>query len=259
MNVRALVAVSALAWAGCVGEAPKELDALLHYFWDNYDAPHAMIEPAVDNLHAAIGGETIRDHKGASLTSLEQHEVDMVHIAWGPKAKNASGIYMAKSFACDWSELEKLTYWQDQKSLHDSAYESYMRTYTSDFDAYLGRKTDALTWDSHYKTKIAASTFTNDSKNGMRVWQGGRWPIMLVRSWLTDKSDASSGSDFSQDYQLEVYYRRDDGRIVHAYAIWRDMNVGGITDDQDFFQSTMIDQMSKWDSDNEDLCAAGKP
>lgn len=246
---------------GCVGEAPKELDALLHYFWDEFTAPPSVIEPAIDNLHAALVGDDLANRRDGTVTKLSQDSIERVPAAGSRKASDASGFYMARTFACDFAQLEKISYWLDQKDLYGSAYESYSRVHTSSLDAYLARTTDTLTWDSEYKTKISVATFTAKNHNTMRYLErsSGPSPILLRRSWLPESAEATSGSSFKQDYQLEIYYRRTDGRIVHAYADWRDMNVGGITDDQDFFAGVMIDQMAEWDGKTEGLCKDNRP
>lgn len=232
--------------AACVHDAPRELDALLHYFWEEFESPPAIIQPAVTNLHIALSGDDLASRRDGNLKDLEPSSILRLAIDSKPNSSNASGFFMARKFECDFAQLEKISYWIDQKSLYGSAYEKYTRQHTSDLDSYLNRNVDTLTWNSEYTTQIGAATFTAQNRNTMRYVEGPSdlGPILLRRSWLPITAEASSGSSFRQDYQLEIYYRRADGKIVHAYAVWRDMNVGGITDEQDFFASIMIDQMA---------------
>lgn len=262
MTIRALFVFVACAASGCVAEAPKEIDALLHYFWDEFESSPAVIDGAVTNLHAALGGDDLANRKDGELKDLEQAEIADLPVTriGAPNASDASGFFMGRKFTCDFPQLEKISYWLDQKSLYSDDYEKYSRVHTSSLDAYLQRQTDTLTWDSMYTTKISTATFEAKNTNSMRYLPGpsGLGPVLLRRSWLPEAAGASGGS-FGQDYQLEIYYRRGDGAIVHAYGVWRDMTVGGITDDQDFFASVMIDQMDKWDSKTETLCKEGRP
>ncbi len=259
---RTLLVAVALGTGGCVGDAPRELDALLHYFWDEFESAPAVLQPAVTNLHAALAGDDLGSRKDGTIKDLDQAAVAKLAIAKQPKTSDASGFFVGRKFECAFPQLEKISYWLDQKDLYgSSAYESYWRAYTSSLDDYLARTSDTLTWDSQYTTKIGVATFTAKNQNTMRYVDGppGLGPVLLRRSWLPEPADAPSGSSFKQDYQLEVYYRRSDGNIVHAYAIWRDMNVGGIGDEQDFFAGIMIQQMAEWDDKTQGLCKDNRP
>ena len=62
-----------------------------------------------------------------------------------------SGVYFVSKVNCSISGIEPNVYATNQDDLHPDTYISYARTYTSDFDAYVNREVDLLTWDTTYE------------------------------------------------------------------------------------------------------------
>lgn len=83
-------------------------------------------------------------------------------------------------------------------------------------------------------------------------------PLLMSRAVLKEPA-YFSGSDeraLFQDYQLELYYERAPGEILHLYVIWRDMVPLA---NQDFSsestQRLVLDGLAEWDEDAESYCA----
>ena len=64
---------------------------------------------------------------------------------------------------------------------------------------------------------------------------------------------------FEQDYQIELFWERAPGELVHAYGIWREMNVGGLSAEDEGFVNVTLNNMVDWDEQTVALCAEGRP
>ena len=86
----------------------------------------------------------------------------------------------------------------------------------------------------------------------------GGGDVLAYRSALPAPATfrGNSTSYFRQDYQLEIYWEQEPGKIFHSYGMWREMKVGGFnltTEDNGMF-NILIDNLQKWDVPTEELC-----
>ena len=63
-----------------------------------------------------------------------------------------------------------------------------------------------------------------------------------------------SSAQFDQDYQIDLYYERSPGELVHMFAVWRRMSFNTRSTDDDFFVSTALSSFIDWDVRMAELC-----
>ncbi len=260
--------LAALTGCGACGTAldpaPAETDGNFRWIWLHYsDATDPEMADAVGKFRLAIGADQISDPVRGALHRLTPEELAPVQMS-GADPSKARGFYIATSFPCTLQKAEEITYALNQDQLYSGTYDAYSRQYTSDFDAYLARKASTLTWDTSIKASILGSSYTEQLHGGMRRLgetsvASSVGPALIVRTWLPSPAqfDPGSSSSFEQDYQLEIYFERSPGQLVHGYALWRQMKIGslGLTTDNDTTVNTILDNLVKWDQKTAELCA----
>ena len=94
-----------------------------------------------------------------------------------------------------------------------------------------------------------------DTRNGAG---DGLWLLQL--DLVSGAFEEGSDKSMDQDYQLEIYWPRGPGRVVHAYAMWRQADWGsGFTSDDEGVQRILLNNLIAWDDDTEKLCEEGRP
>lgn len=243
-----------------VEPAPEDLDGIFHYFWLHAeDGTPEQINEATLNLEAQVAGASLEDPLKGSVTDLSAEEVAVVEMDVDPSI--AAGIFFVNPVVCTTDQIEKITYWQDQREIYPD-YSEYDRQYTSSLDDYLARTTDTITWDTSYKANyVGAGDFTSRVLGSMRrVETEDFGPVLIIRAWIPEPAVFENGkSVFDQDFQLEIYYERDE-RLIHTYPIWRHLEINDtLNTDNEGFQGLLINSLLGYDDDNEKLCEEGKP
>jgi hypothetical protein len=255
-----------LALLACRGvdPAPADLDGLSQWFWLNYEAADdAAIAAAVVNLHAAIGGADRTEVLDGGLADLDPAGPAVVGLTVDPAP--AAGMFMAGPLACPLADLERLLYHLEQDELYE--YDAYDRSYTSDFDAYQSRATPTLAWQVTLDASVLGQRYTERLNGGLRYVPAideatsPFGPILISRTWLLEPAEFhSGGGSFTQDYQIEVWYERAPGDVLHTYAMWREFDWGsGFDQDNQAAIRINLNGLADWDRQTEDLCADGRP
>lgn len=242
-------------------DAPKDLDALYHYLWLNYE------EGTDEDLLAAAANldPLISEAGNGLLTLLTDDEQATVDVRSGQDPAEATGWFVAGPLACAFDDTERLLYALDQEGLFEDAigkesYEAYDRVYTSDIDAYVARETPFITWTTTYTVQPLFSTYTAVISGSMRyvAEQDGVGPMVLQRSYLPDLAtfDGETQDFFEQDYQLDVVLPAS-GSAKHGYANWRDLKSAGLEDEDTGVQNLLIDGLETYYKNLDTVCAAG--
>lgn len=260
-----IVQVLGLLLLGCTATkpVPQDLDGLAHWFWQNYEAgSDEEVAAATVALHAAVGGDTLDGATTGSLTDLDAAEVALVDLRWTPDPAAARGVVLINPVPCSLAALEPILYDLEQDALYPGTYDAYTRVYTSDFDAYVAREVPHLSWRSDITATILGATYTEEVLGGLR-WSpavegvSGAWgPVLMGRAYIPEPAVfESDGKSFDQDYQLEVWWERAPGEVVHFYAVWRQGDYGaGLTSDSDAVAGLLLDGLEDWDRDTAALC-----
>jgi hypothetical protein len=222
----------------------------------------------VVNLHAAGHAATLVNPRDGSFSRLTKDELDVVHVQ-GHDPSKARGMFVFNVFNCTLDQTEKIIYALNQDQLYSGVYDSYSRHYTSDFDAYASRTTNELTWDTDMSATILGSHYNESLRGGVRripqidPMATPFGPYLVARTWMpTPANFPHSDKTFDQDYQIEVYYERKAGEVIHLYGIWRQMNLGTILNlstENDEVVATTVGHLEDWDSKTAELCALHKP
>lgn len=242
-------------------QAPPTLDQLLRWFLVYHETgADADVDTQTAALEAAIttadGADTLIDGRLEALTEDEVATFN-AEAANGPEAL---GLFMARPLDCTLAELEPVLQARDQRALYDG-YRAYSRVYTSDFDAWQARETQRLTWDISLTGVYIVTEYDEVLRGGLRRLGGdgaGR-PGLLQHTWMPEPAEFAGGNNsFEQDYQIELYWSWA-GRTHHAYAIWRDVNFGGLTLEDDIVVNGILGALDDWDDRTEAWCASGLP
>lgn len=252
-----LVVFASLSGCRKVEEAPEDVDGLLHFFWQNAEADDDVLAGGIANLHAAAGSalDDVLDGNVSRLTADETALVPGVDA--DPAA--AAGIFMLNTFACDPAQLESILVFQAQDELRDNTYDAYARTYTSDLAAYESGAAPTLSWDISLSAQIVLSSYSSELMGDIRNVPTETGRTFVQRTWFTEAATFENNNTWTQDYQLEVYYERAPGEIVHLYGMWRELDVAGFTSENSGVQRQVLNGMKDWDDDTEALCAEGRP
>lgn len=245
-----------VALFGCRGvePAPEDLDGLAHYFWQNPEDDAALAE-ATEQLHEVVGAalEETTDGVLSRLTAEEAALVDSVD----DDPAQAAGIFMVNLMSgCGIDDLERVLTALDQDEARDGTYEAYERTYTSDDAAYFAREVPQISWDIELEATIVFSTYESALSGTLRRVETDVGTLLFQRTWFKEPAVFSGSNRWEQDYQMEVYYERAPGEIVHLYAMWRELEVAGFSSEGEGIQRTVLNGMADWDDDTLELCEA---
>ncbi len=239
-----------------VEPAPDDLETLFHWMWAGFeDEEDARLREGGVNLEALVS-----EALTGSLEDLTPDEQSVVELDAPADPAEATGIFLAGELLCDMATLESIVIDLDQLALYPDAYDTYERTYLDDADAYLDRAAPMLGWETNYTTTPPIGAPYSE-----RLYGGVRWvpagdeggALLLARVWMPEPAVFESGSArFEQDYQIEAYVERSDGVLVHAYAIWREFDLGaGLDMENEGVQRLTLDSLGDWDRATEQRCA----
>jgi hypothetical protein len=247
-----------------VEPAPRELDQLLHFFWAQYDeGDDEYLSEGLVNLDKAIDDQTLEEGIDGTVSDLTQAELEVI----GSERKDAAqaqGLFLARNFSCSTSTLAKVLTWPDQGEIYEDAYERYERDFDSSRGDFLDGKDDLLTWTTSYTSaETLGIQYDSRLKGALRRVRGESGTFLLARTYLLEPADFGEDAEdksFEQDYQVEVYWRRD-GAMAHLYGIWRECDFGAdaMDIDNEGFQRIVLNSLSDWDDETEEICEAGGP
>jgi len=240
-----------------VNKAPSDLDGNAHWFWANYvGGTDADIAAAVNTLN---GIPTISDvlangnWTGVLPSTLSKGELSVVTLEKLSDPSKAPGLVAITDMPCT---LDKI---------HTGTYVSYARTYDTSIDDYKSRKSETVAWTSNISVDQASNAYSETVKGGLRrIPDQGKTitpfgPVLLSRTWLTKPAvfTTPKGS-FAQDYQIEVYYERTPGHVIHSFVDWRQLTVvflgGQVSSADTTYQSVILSNDVNWDKDSAKLC-----
>ncbi len=253
---------------GCkkLDEAPAALDRLFPWFFRAIEeGTDEQLAQGFQNLHKAGKVAQLEETQDGLISDLSKEDLAVVGLE-GKNPKKAPGVYMINPFPCSLKQLEKIIAHKAQDELYEDAYDRYDRSYTSERDAYFDRDETTLTWDVDYTATILGNTYDSTLKGMLRYIPEidsettPYGPMLVSRVYIPRPARFDGGNtSLDQDYQIEMYYRHQ-GRIVHAYGLWREADFGsGINSESEFAQKTLLKELAKWDEQTAENCAAGRP
>jgi hypothetical protein len=263
-----LSAAAALTFfAGCeqLDPAPEDLDGLFHYFWSLHDdGVHEELASGVANADLALAGVDLAEEIDGTLSDLDGDEAALVGMAGDVDPTEAQGLYLVDLLPCTLDQVESITLDEDLGALFADEYALIEREVTSDLASYLDRTTDRATWTTLYEDDLGGADYERSHEGGIRRVPDlgeGLSPLgeaLLTREWLLSPADFGGGETFwDQDYQVDVYYERAEGEVVHLMGLWRLVGMGEITSENEFMQTMILRSRSNWDERMAEICVAG--
>ncbi len=264
----AAAAVTCLLNAGCqdVEPAPDDLDGLFHYTWAKYgDGLDEELAGAAINFDAALDAANLDEVVDGTLSAFTREEMDLVDMRADADPAELAGMYLANSMSCTLEQIEAIATALNQDELYTGEYEAYDRRYTSDVDGYRAREESHLTWDVDITAEFVAGALYSEFIHGgtryvptLDADTSPHGPILLARTWMPDEAQFDNDDYyFTQDYQLELYYEREPGRVIHLYGLWRYSGFVDLNTDDDFLVRQILNALAAWDDRTVELCASG--
>lgn len=270
MSRSLVVAATVLSLAsGCVAKATAAVSANQTWFWDNYiggtDEQIAQAVNLLDAMPTVHGVNANTQFTGTISVLLQPSDLVTVNLMGINDPSKAPGLLAVTEMNCTLEQLEPLLYATSQAKIHSGSYVSYDRTYTSSLSDYQARTTETLTWQSTMTVSEVGAMYTDTVFGGLRRIPNISstatpfGPIILSRTWLPKPAiDLNSGSSFTQDYQIEVYYERTPGHVIHNFGDWRDINLatdlGAFTVSNPTDQSIILSNDVSWDQNTATEC-----
>jgi hypothetical protein len=251
---------------GCkaVDPLPEDLDGAVHWLWGAMDAGAAAeVHAGVVALDGALGGDALVAATDGSISRLTAEQVAPLGITDRDPA-DAAALFIANRIDCGLDDVVDIFSAPNQDELYPGVYAQQERTYDGDRDAFLAGDVDDLRWSLTYQTSILGSRYTGGTEAYLRRVRpdpasGAPFDdAYLVRFHAPEPAvfEEGAGKSFTQDYQFEVYWAREDGATLHAYAMWREANWGaGFTSEEEGVQRLLLNGMKDWDDDTARICA----
>ncbi|MCK6527061.1 hypothetical protein L6R50_05675 [Myxococcota bacterium] len=258
---------AALLAPGCapVEPAPEDVDGLFHYFWLKASPEAGSDEEllmAAANAHAAVEGDTLEERFDGALSDLGREHLDAVGIPGHMDPAVNAGFFLVGVLPCTLDQVERIVSDLRQDELYPGNYESYQRSYTSDADAYFAGEVPVLTFTTEIEAEFlpGAPYFETVLGELRRVPadEGADLPgpVLVARYHIPEPAVfEDAGFFFEQDYQVEVYWERAPGEVIHAYGIWRHMGDATLTTDDEFVVRIILDNLGDWDDRTGEICA----
>lgn len=234
-------------------EAAPDLESSMHLAWQTVETGTPEEWVALTNdLDALIGEEVVK----GTLEDLSDAEQALVPLEDPIDIGLAQGLVFGGNLACGLDEVDPVLYALEQDEIF-SGYSAYERDYTSDVDAYEARDVDTLTWHTVYSATVL-NTYTAEIDARLR-WMGSDPPVLVERAWMPTPSTFERGDDrFDQDYQLQVFWERDDGTTRFAYGMWRDLEYGGYTLENEGVQTLILNKLEDWAEELGEACVGAR-
>lgn len=269
MPRRLLLSLLTLVTCACgVDPAPAKLVNLSPWLFAHFDASDEELAQGVIALAGTVT-QVDEDHPlKAAVGRLSAADIASLGLAQRDVSR-ARPMVLVTLLHCTMPQIRALVTDPDQNNLYadgtDKPYDSYVRTFDASRDEFLAAKTTRLDWTTVLSATQLGTTFTETLRGGVRTVpdlgkeQSPFGAAMYARTFLT-KPAVSSDADKSwdQDYQIEVFFERKPGRVVHLFAAWRHIDFGALTTDDDSMVSLMLDNFEKWDEKTSQRCAENK-
>jgi hypothetical protein len=263
MRRLALFLAPTVLLAGCkaVEPAPKELDALLRFFFSDYeDAEDETMAEAFRNLDKAVDGGSV-EHSDGTVTRLTDDEISSTGLSHADPSK-AVGLYMVNPVECSFDKVVELVTAKNQGELYEGTYESFSRDWTSDVAGFRSGSEDIATWDEEFSVSKLGINYSAENIGGARMIpeideeQSPYGRNLVTRRYMDGPADMEDDDrSYPQDWRVEVYYERSNGNLVHASAMWREADFGFTNSESEGTQRLLLNGLKDWDNTTEDHCA----
>ncbi len=257
----ALLVGGALA-SGCAEDpAPEQIIDVSRWLYRNYaTASDERMAEAVVALAGSVTAVTADNPFKGLIGSLKAGDNAVVGRT-GVDPTKTVGMMVVTEFNCKLAQVEKIHSAADQNALHPSAYTAYKRTFRQSRDEYLARKFNQLDWDTELTSDYASEKLDGSLRfiADLGKAKSPYGAALVSRTWLKENAVAvASATEWQQDYQVEAYFERTPGKVVHLFAVWRQAQFMGLSNESTTLQNLQFGGFVDWDKEVEKACASGK-
>ncbi len=240
-----------------VDPAPEDIDGLLHWLWASFDAaPDEEIVDGLANVITAVG--PLEDVADGSVSSLDDAEAAIVGRT-GVATDLAVGVFLQGPIACQLEAFEDVVEFKEQDELYD-VYNSYERTYESNLAQWQNGKETTLDWAVEFSATVLSISYDAHLRGGLRrISEESGGPALLARTWMHEPADFNGNQTWTQDYQIEIFWPQPGGDLGHLYGLWRDVDYGTLSMQDEDLQRLMLNGLADWDKDTTKLCEENRP
>lgn len=258
-----LATLAVLGASACaVDPAPTEVTDPIQWFWRNYStATDAEAADVLKKLNGQLSAVTADAPMKSTISRLAKADVSALKVQGDPDPAHAVGLLAVTEFACKLDKLAEVITATDQDKKYPGSYTSYQRKHTTVHADWLAKKATLVAWDTDLTADTVGSPSESLSGGARRVADLGKekspfGSFVVSRTWLKKPATFDDPDNtWPQDWQIEVYYERTPGRMVHLFGAWRQMKVSVLSTDDDSLQKLMLSNFVKWDAQTEKLCA----
>lgn len=244
--------------------APKDIDSLSRYFWQHFaDEDGSALQEGIKSLHTAINAEQFSDVIDGSLSTLSKEDLSLVDQEDNDPSL-LSGVFFVNKIQCPLLTIEEKVSALNQDELHPDFFDSYHRRYTLDYDRYINREEEILTWETDYELTALGIGYEANVLGWLRYVPKesdlDHADMLITRAVMTEPAyfDEDEEMGFFQDYQLEVFYQLNSQESMHFYMMWREMYyaIGALELDfaNESYQRIVLNKLPDWDVDMEEGC-----
>lgn len=248
--------------SGCAEDAaPEKIIDVSRWLYRNYDT--ASDERLAEAVVALAGSTTAvsADNPFKGLIGSLKAGDNMVVGRTGVDPTQTVGMMVVSEFNCKLAQVEKIHSATEQNTLHPSAYTAYKRTFRQNRDDYLARKFNKLDWDTELTSDYASEKLDGSLRfiPDLGKDKSPYGAALVSRTWLKENAVAvASATEWQQDYQVEAYFERTPGKVVHLFAVWRQAQFMGLSNESATLQNLQFGGFVDWDKEVEKACASGK-
>lgn len=261
--------MSRISWAllllalasGCASEAaPEKITDFSKWLWRNY---HSATDEQLANAVVQLNGTAtaVTAEKPLKVLISRLSAADIAVVGTQGDASLAVGMLAVTELGCTLKQVDAIHTSPAQNTLHAKAYTTYKRTFVQSRDDYLARKISRLDWDTELTSDYASEKLRGSTRViadlGKVLSPFGA--AMVSRTFLKEPAAQVEGNGvkWPQDYQVEAYYERSPGRVIHLFAVWRQADFGFSTETS-ALQNIMLNGFVDWDKEVEAACKSGK-
>lgn len=242
--------------------APRDLDQVLHALWLDYAMQNdEALKADVVSLQEIVADPELSME--GTFSGMSSEEVALADLPRDIDESTALGMYTIGTVDCDADDLERIVYNSRQDLLYPDNYATdptYSREYTSDFDAYVAREVNQLTWDATFGIDIPLTgSYVTTIHGGEHHTVADDGPYLF--SWTIMPEPAETDPEtiiFDIDFQIEAYFPSEGG-MTHVYGMWRHIDLGnGLGTQSDASVTLMLGGMHDWDDATSAICEEGR-
>ncbi len=259
--------------AGCkpLPEAPRDIDALAHFFFLEFDegAPELITDGGDKLLECAdelawTGAQGAGEEMSGALTDIgEDHRVTVgldpdVDYSW------VNGVYeLLPQPGCSVADLEAMYLVDDQPSLFPGQYDAYSRNHVGDKDCYATGDCDSHLYEITIEDKLIGKSLVYTLVIEVRrVVDEVLGTMVVVRTFMPEPGEIGGETDaatfFDQSYQVEVFTPMADGTALHFYGLWNSGGLKGIDPDNPIWENEYLDGLQDWNDRVGELCTVDR-